>query len=71
MEFKNYYDIPGVGRGASHDEIRKSFPEKRAACDQLGSDHRQGQEFRPSPGWDAGFEFSGQGYLRDEKLKFR
>ena len=34
-------------------------PEKRAAYDQLGSDWRAGQEFRPPPDWDAGFEFSG------------
>jgi curved DNA-binding protein len=34
-------------------------PEKRAAYDQLGSQWRAGQEFRPPPGWDAGFEFSG------------
>jgi len=32
-------------------------PEKRAAYDQLGNDWRQGQEFRPPPGWDQGFEF--------------
>ena len=37
-------------------------PEKRAAYDQLGKDWRAGQEFRPPPGWDAGFEFSGGGY---------
>ena len=33
--------------------------EKRAAYDQLGSQWKQGQEFRPPPDWDAGFEFSG------------
>jgi len=32
--------------------------EKRAAYDQLGSDWEQGQDFRPPPDWDAGFEFS-------------
>jgi len=36
-------------------------PEKRAAYDQLGAGWRDGQEFRPPPGWDAGFEFSGGG----------
>ena len=36
-------------------------PEKRAAYDQLGSQWRSGQEFRPPPDWDAGFEFSGGG----------
>jgi len=34
-----------------------SDPEKRAAYDQLGQ-HAPGQEFRPPPGWDAGFEHS-------------
>jgi len=37
-------------------------PEKRAAYDALGSDWRAHQDFRPPPGWDAGFEFSGGGY---------
>ena len=34
-----------------------SDAEKRAAYDQLGQ-HRPGQDFRPPPGWDSGFEFS-------------
>jgi curved DNA-binding protein len=34
-------------------------PEKRAAYDQLGQGHQPGQDFRPPPGWDRGFEFSG------------
>ena len=34
-------------------------PEKRAAYDQLGANWKAGQEFRPPPDWDAGFEFSG------------
>jgi curved DNA-binding protein len=34
-------------------------PEKRAAYDQLGAQWREGQDFRPPPDWDAGFEFSG------------
>ncbi len=34
-------------------------PEKRAAYDQLGARFSAGQEFRPPPDWDAGFEFSG------------
>jgi len=33
--------------------------EKRAAYDQLGSQWKEGQDFRPPPDWDAGFEFSG------------
>lgn len=35
-----------------------SDPEKRAAYDQLGRNFRAGQDFRPPPDWDAGFEFS-------------
>jgi curved DNA-binding protein len=34
-------------------------PEKRAAYDNLGSGLHEGQEFRPPPNWDTGFEFSG------------
>ncbi len=34
-------------------------PEKRAAYDQLGANWQQGQDFRPPPDWDAGFEYSG------------
>jgi len=32
-------------------------PEKRNAYDQLGSQWKQGQEFRPPPGWDANTRF--------------
>jgi curved DNA-binding protein len=35
--------------------------EKRAAYDQLGSNWKAGQEFRPPPDWNTGFEFSGNG----------
>jgi len=35
--------------------------EKRAAYDQLGANYKGGQEFRPPPDWNAGFEFSGGG----------
>ena len=42
-----------------------SDPEKRAAYDQLGQAHASGQEFRPPPGWDEGFEFSGTSYEDD------
>jgi curved DNA-binding protein len=34
-------------------------PEKRAAYDQLGSEYKQGQQFRPPPDWGSGFEFRG------------
>jgi curved DNA-binding protein len=39
-----------------------SDPEKRAAYDQLGRDYQPGQDFRPPPNWDAGFEFSGRDF---------
>ncbi|MBL8445961.1 MAG: DnaJ domain-containing protein [Zoogloeaceae bacterium] len=38
-----------------------SDPEKRAAYDQVGRGYQPGQDFRPPPDWDAGFEFSGAG----------
>lgn len=47
-----------------------SDPEKRAAYDQLGKDYQPGQDFRPPPDWDAGFEFSGHGYAPDEAAGF-
>ena len=95
MEFRDYYEIMGVDRGATQDEIKRSYrklarkyhpdlskdadaetkfkemgeayevlkdPEKRAAYDQLGKDYKNGQDFTPPPGWDAGFEFSGGGF---------
>lgn len=34
-------------------------PEKRAAFDQLGSEWKSGQQFRPPPDWGSGFEFGG------------
>ena len=39
-------------------------PEKRAAYDQLGANWKAGQDFRPPPDWDAGFEFRGGGYTQ-------
>ncbi|MEJ2274150.1 MAG: DnaJ C-terminal domain-containing protein [Woeseiaceae bacterium] len=38
--------------------------EKRAAYDQLGSDWKSGQDFRPPPDWDSGFEHRGGGFER-------
>jgi curved DNA-binding protein len=34
-------------------------PEKRAAYDQLGSEWKSGEQFRPPPNWANGFEFRG------------
>lgn len=36
-------------------------PEKRAAYDQLGPNWKEGQDFRPPPGWNAGAEHAGRG----------
>jgi curved DNA-binding protein len=47
-----------------------SDPEKRAAYDQLGRGYQPGQEFRPPPDWDAGFEFSGHGFSPGEAADF-
>ncbi|NOT85569.1 MAG: DnaJ domain-containing protein [Methylococcaceae bacterium] len=41
-------------------------PEKRAAYDQLGANWKAGQEFRPPPNWDEGFEFKGGGFTNDD-----
>ncbi|TAN71814.1 MAG: J domain-containing protein [Methylobacter sp.] len=37
-------------------------PQKRAAYDKLGSDWKAGEDFRPPPNWDEGFEFKGGGF---------
>lgn len=47
-----------------------SDPQKRAAYDQLGQGYRPGQEFRPPPGWDAGFEFATHGFSPHEAADF-
>lgn len=94
MEFKDYYQIMGVARDATQDDIKRAYrklarkyhpdvskeanaearfkevgeayevlkdPEKRAAYDKLGANWKAGQEFRPPPGWNRGFESSGGG----------
>jgi curved DNA-binding protein len=44
--------------------------EKRAAYDQLGANWKAGEEFRPPPNWDAGFEFSGGGFTGGDSAHF-
>lgn len=45
-------------------------PEKRTAYDQLGANWKAGQEFRPPPGWDQGFEFHGGGFTGSDPFQF-
>ncbi len=42
----------------------------RAAYEQLGKSYTPGQDFRPPPDWDAGFEFSGRGFSPHEAAEF-
>lgn len=44
-------------------------PERRAAYDQLGTQFKAGQDFRPPPDWDAGFEHR-EGYSEDDAAAF-
>ena len=45
-------------------------PEKRAAYDQLGAQWQSGQDFRPPPDWDQGFEFRDGGYTETDSAEF-
>jgi curved DNA-binding protein len=47
-----------------------SDPEKRAAYDKLGSGRHAGEDFRPPPGWDRGYEWSGHGFAPEETAGF-
>ena len=47
-----------------------SDAEKRAAYDQVGKGYQPGQDFRPPPDWDSGFEFSGQRFSGAEAADF-
>lgn len=42
-------------------EVLKN-PESRAAYDRLGANWKSGQEFRPPPDWNEGFETRGRGF---------
>lgn len=45
-------------------------PEKRAAYNQLGANWKSGQEFKPPPNWDEGFEFKGGGFTSGDASAF-
>jgi curved DNA-binding protein len=103
MEFKDYYQVMGVKRDATQDEIKRAYrklarkfhpdvskepdaearfkevgeayevlkdPEKRSAYDRLGKDWKAGQDFRPPPDWEQGFEFRGGGFTEADASGF-
>lgn len=47
-----------------------SDPEKRAAYDNVGKGFQPGQDFRPPPGWNSGYEFSEHNFSGPEAADF-
>ena len=50
-------------------EVLKN-PEKRAAYDELGANWKEGQDFKPPPDWNAGFETAGKGFSERESAQY-
>jgi curved DNA-binding protein len=50
-------------------EVLKN-PEKRAAYDQLGANWKEGQDFKPPPEWNTGFETAGKGFSERESAEY-
>ena len=44
--------------------------EKRAAYDDLGANWKAGQDFRPPPDWNTGFEFTGGGFTGGDSAHY-
>lgn len=73
---KYHPDVSRESDAESHmKEVNEAYtvlsdPERRAAYDQVGRGYQPGQDFRPPPDWDTGFEFSTQGFPPDEAAEF-